>query len=262
MIRTRWVRGLLLGAGLVIVSSLLMASAIAWGPHSCGLVFIKVLGCAIGNYENLAGGLLAADAAIFAGWLAWSAVQMQITAEERRASADRVEVEGLLQADMIEIAEVLAALWRVLEVADEKIRAADPQHGLPDLKAEEQAVRYGIEQISRATDLETKNGMASILNWSRRAIYQRVFAGLAKLRERLEDPEFEPWDTLVDVRNVSQNVRIIRPDTQETFDGFFERAGKAWTLGEAILFQAGMEPGEGGRASGWKPSKAAQTGLQ
>ncbi|MGL3104915.1 hypothetical protein [Bradyrhizobium sp. BR 1432] len=221
-------------------------------------MFIKVLGCAIGNYENLAGGLLAADAAIFAGWLAWSAVQMQITADERRASADRVEVEGLLQTEMIEIAEVLAALWRLLEVAHEKIGAADPQHGLPDLKAEEQAVRYGIEQISRATDIETKYGMASILNWSRRALYQRVFAGLAKLRVRLDDPDFEPWDTLVDVKNISVHVRTVRPETEESFEGFFERAGKAWSLGEAILYQAGMEPGEGGRASGWKVSKTAR----
>ena len=83
----RAIRGAFLSFGLLATSVLIMASAVAWGPHSCGLVFIKVFGCAIGNYENLSGGLLAADAAIFAGWLAWSAVQLQIQEEERRSRA-------------------------------------------------------------------------------------------------------------------------------------------------------------------------------
>jgi hypothetical protein len=57
-----------------------------------------VIGCAIGSYESLAGGMVAAAAALFAGWLVWSAVQVQISAEEKRATADRVEVEKFLLA--------------------------------------------------------------------------------------------------------------------------------------------------------------------
>jgi hypothetical protein len=61
----------LLGS-LIVISYLVLASALAWGPHHCKLAFPMVVGCALGSYEALAGGLIAASAALIAGWLAWT----------------------------------------------------------------------------------------------------------------------------------------------------------------------------------------------
>lgn len=71
-----------------------------------------VIGCAMGNYENLSGGMFAASVALFAGWLAWSAVQVQVSAEEKRAAADRVEIEGVIQGDLDYMAEGLVLFGR------------------------------------------------------------------------------------------------------------------------------------------------------
>ena len=88
-----WKQGLSIILGSIAATVLVLAGALAWGPHHCKLAFPMVIGCAMGSYESLAGGMFAASAALFAGWLAWSGVQVQVSAEERRANADRVEVE-------------------------------------------------------------------------------------------------------------------------------------------------------------------------
>jgi hypothetical protein len=81
----RYVQGLLIALGSMAAIVVVLGSALAWGPHHCKLAFPMVIGCAMGSYEDLSGGIFAASAAIFAGWLAWSAVQVQINAEEKRA---------------------------------------------------------------------------------------------------------------------------------------------------------------------------------
>ena len=44
-----------------------LAAALARGPHHCALVFPKIIGSTLGNYETLASGLIAASAVLFAG---------------------------------------------------------------------------------------------------------------------------------------------------------------------------------------------------
>jgi hypothetical protein len=56
--------------------------------------FLKWIGCMMAEHENLAGGLIAAGGALFAGWLAWSAVREQIDLE--RASTEPEVVAYLL----------------------------------------------------------------------------------------------------------------------------------------------------------------------
>src|SRR5712671_875943 len=114
----RLTQGLCIILGSMTTTALVLAGAVAWGPHHCKIAFPMVIGCAMGSYENLAGGMFAAGAALFAGWLAWSAVQVQISAEERRAAADRVEIENVLQGDLDYMAEGLAAIWRILADID------------------------------------------------------------------------------------------------------------------------------------------------
>lgn len=121
-----------------------------------------VIGCAMGNLENLAGGLLAASAALFAGWLAWSAVQVQISAEEKRAAADRVEIEDVLQGDLEYLAPGLAAIWKILEGIDQ---AFPPPTDVLMVKLE--GIVFGIGQITK--DIATMRKMVTALGWERRA---------------------------------------------------------------------------------------------
>src|SRR6266700_3477759 len=107
---SRWLQGLCVVLGSIAATVAVLAGALAWGPHHCKVAFPMVIGCALGSYESLAGGMIAASAALIAGWLAWSAVQRQIDAEERRAIADRIEVEKELEGDIDTFAEGLAAI--------------------------------------------------------------------------------------------------------------------------------------------------------
>src|SRR5689334_12627424 len=98
---TRKVEGILIAIAILIAVTGIMAMATAWGPHeTCPRQFPKIVGCALGSYENLSGGLIAAGGALFAGWIAWTAVRLQISSEEQRASADRAEVESVLADDI------------------------------------------------------------------------------------------------------------------------------------------------------------------
>ena len=74
--------------GIVAIISM----ATAWGPHDpCSLQFPKIIGCALGTYESLSGGLLAAGGALFAGWLAWSAVKEQVRLERQKMLEAKVD---------------------------------------------------------------------------------------------------------------------------------------------------------------------------
>jgi hypothetical protein len=153
----------------IVLTVTALAAALAWGPHQCPLVFPKIIGCALGQYETLASGLIAASAALIAGWLAWSGVQQQIAADERRASADRKEVERVLQNDVDDFADALGSIWRVLEGLDPEATQIDPQ--IVD------AVSYGIDAISKPNWLSTSRRMVTVLGWDRRRRYDQLFDG-------------------------------------------------------------------------------------
>lgn len=235
----RLLQGLVLGLLMVISSGLILASAVAWGPHSCGLVFIKVIGCAIGSYENLSGGLLAADAAIFAGWLAWSAVQVQVSAEERRATADRSEIENVLAIDVDDRADGLAAVWRLLECLE------NPEN-IDDLEVRStklEAVVFGINQITTKQWLDPAKEMVTSLGWSRRRLYQGLFAALEQLRTFIEDAEFDASRAEGAVRDAANWFEALLPaDREDYFDGLPGRSPKAWPLAYAIQVRAGLDP--------------------
>jgi hypothetical protein len=216
-----------------------LAAALSWGPHHCEPEFPKIIGCAIGNYEDLTGALIASAAAVFAGWLAWSGVQVQIAAEERRAAADRVEVEQVLQNDLDAFAEVLGAVWKILERSDEK---EDTNTKL----RKRSAILHGIEEITKDTWLSSSRKMVEVLGWKRRRDYEQLFAALEHLGQIRKD-NFDVPDALVVARNVSIDFEHLRPDTARYFVGRFRRAGKAYTLGYAVEVEAGVA--QEGRAS-------------
>jgi hypothetical protein len=192
-----------------------------------------VIGCAFGSYESLAGGLFAANAALFAGWLAWSAVQVQIGAEERRAAADRVEIENVLQGDLDDMAEALSSVWKILAKLDRS----------DDLPAETLTIRlegviYGIGKITK--DISTIRTMITALGWKRRRAYERLLEGLERLAQFRDVNHFDVHDAYFAAMDVSDDFRMLRPETGEYFKGLWQRSPKAWTLGYAIAMAAGV----------------------
>ncbi|WP_316194431.1 hypothetical protein [Bradyrhizobium sp. SZCCHNRI3052] len=232
-------QGLLLAAGLIAVSGLTLASAVAWGPHSCGVVIVKVIGCAIGSYESLSGGLLAADAAIFAGWLAWSAVQVQIATEERRATASRVEVEDILALDIDAKAEGLGRIWRILEEMDNDTEAR--KYGIEKRESMIEGVRWGIDKIASQGWIDSARSMARELGWQRRRHFEELFTEFEELRATMHQSPIDSSELLRKVGSVGDWMSVVQPEVEQYFEGRFRRSGKAWTLGYAIGIHAGVD---------------------
>jgi hypothetical protein len=227
-------QGVCIVLGSIAATTAVLAGALAWGPHHCKVAFPMVIGCALGSYESLAGGMIAASAALIAGWLAWNAVQRQIDAEERRAIADRIEVEEELKGDIDTFAEGLAAIWKILDHLDKSEGA-----GIDPEKIE--GVTYGIEEITKKDWLSTSRTMARALGWKRRRSYEQLFDSLERLgRFRDTTHGFDVWEVLSAVKDVSIYFELVQPDTAKYFEGLFRRAGKAWTLGYAIERRAGV----------------------
>ncbi len=235
--------------GIILVSLVVMvavlAAALAWGPHNCKPAFPMVIGCALGSYEGLAGGMVASIAALAAGWLAWSGVQSQIEAEAKRATADRVEVEEVLSRDIDSFADGLGSIWRLLDTID------------PDKanfeRAKIEGIIYGIEQIAKESWLSTSRRMVTVLGWERRRAYEQLFDGLEGLRQFRNVGDFVVFDALTAVRSVSRDFEFVQPETYEYFRGLWRRAPKAWDLGYAIARNAGLSDEEA--AALWQVKK-------
>jgi hypothetical protein len=245
-IKNHWLRGAVIVVGSLILSALILASAVAWGPHHCEEHnwSIRIAGCALGSYENLSGGLFAACAAIFAGWMAWTAVQLQISADERRAVADRAEVESELSLDIDTTGEALAAVWKVLDVITDKVDRDLSLAVQSDLFQLCNGVERGITEISRVEWVQTVRNMASGLGWKRRRLFEQLCTSLDHLRSEInDDHDYDPDDLLMTVKRTSYYVRAIDPKTEESFEGLHDRGGKAWSLGYMILIHAELEEG-------------------
>ncbi len=83
--------------------------------------------------------------------------------------------------------------------------------------------------------------MVSILGWKRRREYEQLLASLEKLQH--PGKYFDVVETLWDVQLASSYVQIVEPKTSTYFEDFFVRAGKAWSTGDNILIQAGLDGG-------------------
>lgn len=194
-----------------------------------------IIGCAIGSYETLAGGMLAAGTALFAGWLAWSAVQIQIATEEKRATAERIEVEEVLQFDLDNLAEGLSSIWRILLAIDMR-----PSLSPENVRELLEGVIYGIDSIADADWIITSRTMAKSLGWERRRYYNGLFQGIERLGQFRNIDHFDVDGALNAVRSVSVYFEVLRPDTSRLFKGLWRPTPKAWTLGYAISVRAGL----------------------
>src|SRR5215471_7113218 len=114
----------------------------AGSGSSCQWKFPKWFGCVMTAHESLAGGLIGAAVVLLGAWIAWIAVQQQISFDRERAVADREEVERLLSEGLTEYAEGMAAAWRLLVALPKE---ADPDRA----KAVFDATAYMAERVSR-----------------------------------------------------------------------------------------------------------------
>jgi hypothetical protein len=231
----RYIQGASIILGSLVAIIIVLAAALAWGPHQCKPAFPMVVGCAMGNYEGLAGGMLAAATALFAGWLAWSGVQVQISAEEKRAMAERVEVEAVLRDDLDYRAEGLGSIWKILLVID-----MAPPLSPDDIRELLSGVIYGIEKIASADWLNTSRKMIEALSWERRRYYNELFQGIERLGQFRDVDNFDIDAALNTVRSVSDYFELLHPDTARYFKGLWRRTPKAWTLGYAISVHSGL----------------------
>lgn len=242
----RPVKGMLVASALVAVVYGLLAAAEAGmvfygsGPDRCDLEFPKWFGCVLANHEGLAGGLIGAAGALFAGWLAWSAVQAQIDAENQRAIADRKEVEALLADDIDIRAEGLAAIWEVLEKEQEAQREIATE-------ISQEAIRYGINVIADAAWLATTKGMLPVLNWKRRREFLELLQNCSRLNEIAEENSLDVRDALAAVTALATSMQICCPPTCEYFDRFFMRAGSAMSVGDVVRMMANIEEPQNGK---------------
>jgi hypothetical protein len=195
--------------------------------------------------------MIASAAALIAGWLAWSAVQVQIEAEERRAVADRIEVEEILKQDVDNFADGLAAIWRILDWPDEKGADAVNLKSADAVRLE--GVIYGIGVIAKENWLSTARRMVTVLGWARRRRYEELFDGLEGLRRLRDTSNFDVIDALGAVRSLSYDFELVQPETSEYFVGLWRRPGKAWNLGYAIARYSGLSDEEA--AKFWPPQE-------
>jgi hypothetical protein len=81
--------------GLPLFTFLVLALA-QWGSgSSCHWQFPKWFGCVLEAHNSLAAGLIGAAGALFAAWIAWTAVQRQLEVQQQQASiVDRAYISG------------------------------------------------------------------------------------------------------------------------------------------------------------------------
>jgi hypothetical protein len=137
---SRRLQGTLLGIGIVVAVIILLAAADAGSGARCAAQFPKWLGCILGAREGLAGGLIGAGGAIFAGWLAWMGVRDQVQAERELATARATESLKAILTEMKELFDTLNEIWRVIDVAL-----------LPEQTAEQRRYRIAVAKSIMAT---------------------------------------------------------------------------------------------------------------
>jgi len=220
---------------LAFVFAILAGAEFAMIPTSngyCELKFPKWMGCVVANHENLAGGLIGAAGTLFAGWLAWTAVQTQMTDARERAQADRIEVEELLSFDVDNIAEALGAIWKVLEAIYDEQAPEDNQKRL-------QAVKNGLSYVTENSWIETTKAMVDVLGWNRRRLYAGLLNSLIELQAFQEITVDEvSGDITSAVTQAAGACELLYPNCSDYFEGRFRRSPKGYSWGEAVLMSA------------------------
>jgi hypothetical protein len=232
-------KAVLTGALLIVLVYAILAGAdlamnVPQGAAQCALKFPKWLGCVVANHENLAGGLIGGAGTLFAGWLAWTAVSLQIAENQRQQEADRREVEEVLVGDVDNIADAIGAVWKVLETIDEN----DTEE---QAAAKLAAVTQGIGYATGGAWINTSREMIQALGWRRRREYTGLFDALEALGNFTNPVVSDVGSIVYAVRLAASYCQSISPDTDCYFENRFWGSAKAWSWGYSVLVTAGMD---------------------
>jgi hypothetical protein len=212
-----------------------LALAETGGSIACHWAFPKWFGCVLSTHETLAAGLIGAAGALIAAWIAWTAVQQQISAEAERIMADRKEAERLLAEDLSDYAEGMAAAWRLL--------VDFPEQPSEDGRREaiRQATAYMAERLSRADQIANYQAMAEILGWDSRRKYVALIRGLENLA-RFSDADSikESEEVLQVIRKLADDFEYCLPQTSEHFAGLWRRSPKAMSFADFVRYIGGL----------------------
>jgi hypothetical protein len=115
---------------LVAITSVLLLANIG-APEACRVEASgRAIGCFLRAYRELAAGLLAAAGAIFAAWLAWTAVRDQIRRTDELASAGARETHFAICEILLEdFLGTIDAAWRAVDLALAPGQNAEQRHG-------------------------------------------------------------------------------------------------------------------------------------
>ncbi|MGE3145754.1 MAG: hypothetical protein AB7K35_09225 [Pseudorhodoplanes sp.] len=127
------------GVTFSVMSAILLYAVLAFAELGsvsprCAAKFPKWFGCVLASHETLAGSLIAFAGALFAGWLAWTAVQHQITAERELAVRQENATYDVVRSELREMLDLIALIWRVVD------------HALTD-QTNEQLLRNGVSLV-------------------------------------------------------------------------------------------------------------------
>jgi hypothetical protein len=221
----------LLFFGLPILVFLVLALVQAGSGSSCRWAFPKWFGCVLAAHESLAGGLIGLAGVLLGAWVAWSAVQQQISADRERAIADREEAERLLSQDLTEYAEGMAIAWFLLEALEK-----DPDQVRP--QAVFDATAFMAEQLSRPEAIATHRAMVEILGWERRRSYMSLLRGLEELKPFIDPKSVQndPDEVLSVIRRLGNEFESCLPNTSDYFNGLWRRSPKARTFADWVEY--------------------------
>ena len=215
---------LVVGATFFVCSLLILAEL---GSKQTCAVDWKWLGCALNAHENLAGGMIGGCITPIAAWIAWNAVQDQINAHRALALADREEAERVLNVHLAEVAEGLAAAWRMLEETEGATSEV--------MTRVRSAVAYAVERSTSPERIKAYWQMLELLAWEKRLNFGRLLDGLDHLSAFSDEDKLGDCREFLDaVRRLSDDFQMCMPGTQEYFEGLWVPWAKADTFGDAV----------------------------
>jgi hypothetical protein len=160
--------------------------------------------------------------------------EQQINADHHRLIADRVQAEQLLEADLTNYAEGMAAAWCLLVALSEQTTDEAKT-------ATREATAYMARQLSRADRIANYRAMSNILGWDRRVSYIGLIDRLDDLRQFSDADEIhDPQEVLGAIRHLADQFELCLPNTSHYFDGLWRRSPKAMSFADYVRYIGGV----------------------
>ena len=160
--------------------------------------------------------------------------EQQINADHHRLIADRVQAEQLLEVDLTNYAEGMAAAWCLLVALSEQTTDEAKT-------ATREATAYMARQLSRADRIANYRAMSNILGWDRRVSYIGLIDRLDDLRQFSDADEIhDPQEVLGAIRHLADQFELCLPNTSHYFDGLWRRSPKAMSFADYVRYIGGV----------------------